>query len=101
MSTFDFHLYKEQHQSYNNLIYSLYFQFQKWTRQHKTIARISATRTMRQLGQVRFNTALFMVRPTEILLNFTTESKLGAKEKIMSLVTINCVPFIGPQHFKQ
>ena len=38
---------------------------------------------MHQLGQVRFNTALLMARPTEILFSFTTESKLGAKEKFV------------------
>jgi len=75
MSEFDFPLYKggnnskkEHHQCCNNLISSLYFLLQKWTGQHKPIARISAIRTMHRLGQVSFNTALFMVRPTEILL---------------------------------
>jgi hypothetical protein len=81
VSAFDFRLYngghnskKEQHQCCNNLYFSLYFLFQKWTRQHKTTARINAIQPIHQLGQVRFNTALFIGRPTEILFNFTTES---------------------------
>jgi hypothetical protein len=47
----------------NNVNYSLYFLFQKWTRQHETIARISAIRPIHQLGQVRFDTVCSWFTP--------------------------------------
>ena len=81
---------KEHHQWCNNLFSSLYFLFQKWTGQHETIARISTIRTMHRLGKVSFNTALFMVRPTEILL---TVYRLSAGNTSNNRSHINNVTF--------